>query len=98
MPPQPPTSSDVPLGLTPMHLGQMCVRAAERSLKVTVDLPGLVGISHRRLFDDDSPEGDIVCEVAVGGQTFQRTAFDPLEVLAFLAANGLVQVTGKIQQ
>jgi len=80
-----------------MHLGQMCVRAGEAGAKVTVDLPGLVGISVRRFYDDASPEGEILGEIVIDGKTYQKTAFDPMELLAFLAHEGLVTVQGKIQ-
>lgn len=81
-------------GITPYHIGQKCVEAAEAGMKVTLWLPAEPGtMSTQRVYKGDGPQGDIVesrHEVYKG--KFNRVAFDPLELLAWLAHEKLVTV------
>lgn len=84
-------------GFSPLHVAQTCAQAAEQGKRLTLTLPTVPGRgSTRRLFKDrDGPRGEVVGTQVDKGKRYDVVAFDPMEVLAWMAHEKLVNVVEK---
>jgi hypothetical protein len=76
--------------MTPGEMAQACAEAVEKGLKVQLVLPRkATGRRYMRLFGRRGPLGEVACE---NGDGHTVVWVDPLDLLAWLAAQGLVNV------
>lgn len=74
-------------------LAQSCADAIGRgSKRIALVLPGYASGNTRRLCGRRGPAGEVVSDTGTDERPESLVAFDPIKVLAWMAANGLVKV------
>lgn len=73
------------------ELAKACTDALARTHGRLV-LPGLASGNTKRLFGRSGPAGEVVSDTEENGKPASIVAFDPVRVLAYLTAKGLIKV------
>lgn len=74
-------------------LAQACADAIGRGSKtITLVLPGYASGNTKRLCGVGEPVGQVVADTGTDQRPESIVTFDPMKVLAWMAANGLVKV------
>lgn len=82
--------------MTVQEMAEACGKAIEReSDRITFVLPGYSRGNFRRLFGRAGPKGEVIADTGTDDRPESLVAFDPISVLAYLSAKGLVQVEVK---
>lgn len=76
----------------------MCGRDRPGSSAITLVLPGQSRGDARRLAGRSGPLGEVVSDCGTDDRPEQLVAFDPVKVLAWMTARGLVRAVAEIRR